>query len=90
MNLQESILEIENTTFRFKQQFKISRVEGIRSARFFSCDGIIGYLILIVSNKEFVYREVPKTKWDDLISSSDINQYFIKDIKDSYPFISDE
>ena len=89
MNLEESILEIENATFRFKQQFEISRVEGIRSAHFLSCDGITGYLILIVSNKDYVFREVPKTKWDDLISSSDINQYFIREIRDLYPYIDE-
>jgi len=90
MNVLESILTIEKATFRFKQQFKISRVEGIRSARFYSCNIATGYLILIISKNEYIYFEVPKAKWDELISSSDINKYFIEEIKEMYSFISDE
>ena len=88
MNLEESILEIENATFRFKQQFEISRVEGIRSARYFTCDGVLGYLIVIIGDNKYVFIDMPKFKWEEMIRAADINQYYEDEIEDLYACIS--
>ena len=89
-SLDEAISAIELSTFRYQQQFKISRTYGIMSARFYSCDGNSGYLILKVDKKDIIYLEVPETIWKGLISSADINGFYDAEIKGNYDFIGDK
>lgn len=88
--LKEAISTIELTTFRYQQQFKISRTYGVMNARFYSCDGISGYLVIRVDKKDFIYLEVPETKWRGLISSADINDFYDTEIKENYDFIRED
>ncbi len=87
--LGEAISAIDHTTFRYQQQFKISRTYGIMSARFYSCDGNSGYLVIKVDKKDVIYLEVPETKWKGMISSVDINGFYDTEIKGNYNFIKD-
>jgi hypothetical protein len=86
---QEAKSVIELATFRYYQQFKISRTYGVMSARFYSCDGNSGYLLMKVDKKDLIYLEVPETKWKGLISSSDINGFYNAEIKGIYDLIED-
>ncbi len=89
-SLEKAISAIETTTFRYQQQFKISRTYGVMSARFYSCDGSTGYLVIKVDKKDFIYLEVPETKWKELISSGDINAYYNTEIKGNYNIIENK
>ena len=60
------------------------------SARFYSCDGKSGYLVIKVDKKDIIYLEVPETKWKGLISSADINGFYDTEIKGYYDFIKDK
>jgi hypothetical protein len=88
--LEEAISAIELTTFRYQQQFKISRTYGVMNARFYSCDGNSGYLIIKIDKKDIIYVEVPEKIWKGLISSADINGFYDAEIKGNYDFIGDK
>ena len=88
--LREAVSVIEHATFRYQQQFKISRTYGIMSARFYSCDGNSGYLIMKVDKRDILYFEVPQPVWKELISSADINGFYDAEIKGNYDFIKEE
>jgi len=85
----EAISIIEQSTFRFQQQFKISRTYGVMDARYFSCDGKFGYLIIKVDKEDYIYIDVPKPKWTSLISSADINGFYDMEIKGIYEVITE-
>jgi hypothetical protein len=89
LSLGEAISMIENSKFRFQQQFKISRSYGVMNARFYSCDGEFGFLVMKVDKKDRIYLEVPKSVWNNLITSSDINAFFTSEIKEDYEVIAD-
>lgn len=84
LSLDDAISIIKQSSFRFQQQFKISRTYGVMNASFFSCDGKLGYLIIKVEKKDYIYFDVPKSKWADLISSEDINNFYNENIKGNY------
>jgi len=86
--IDEAITIIERTTFRYQQQFRISRTYGVMSARFFSCDGKSGYLIIKVDKRDYIYIDVPEPKWTSLISSTDINGFYEVEIKGIYEVIT--
>lgn len=87
--IDEAISIIEQTTFRYQQQFKISRTYGVMNARFYSCDGKLGYLIMNVDKKDFIYFDIPEPVWTDFISSADINGYYDDEIKGNYEVITE-
>jgi len=89
-SLVEMIGSIENSKFRFQQQFKISRTYGIMNARFYSCDGEKGFLIMKVDKKDLIYLDVPKAIWDALITAADINVYYKAEIRDAFSVIMED
>ena len=89
LSLDEAISKIENSKFRFQQQFKISRTYGIMNARYYSCNGKSGYLIMLVDKKDLIYLEVPKSVWETLITSADINAFYKSEIEKCYELIQD-
>jgi len=89
VSLAKAIESIENAKFRFQKQFKISRSYGVMNARFYSCNGETGFLIMKVDKKDFIYIKVPKSVWNTLITSSDINAFYASEIKQTYNVIND-
>lgn len=87
-SLKDAIQMIEKATFRFQQQFSISRTHGVMKAKYYSCDGLYGYLIMQVDKSDVVYLKVPKTIWDELIISQDINAFYASRIYRQYHVIS--
>ena len=87
LSIDEAISKIENSKFRFQQQFKISRTFGVMNARYYSCDGESGYLIMLVDKINYLYLKIPKSVWDKLITSSDINTFYTIEIKEKYDVI---
>ncbi len=85
----EIISNIENSTFRFDQGFKISRFAGIRAGHFYSCDGENGYLILTIGKEKKIFSGVPKTIWNEFIKSTDLDGYFDEKIKTKFLEIRD-
>ena len=83
-------LQIDNTIFRFTQEFKLKRLNGLQYGKFYSCDGISGYLLVMFSSKQAIHRSVPITMWKELIISTDPDRYYLESIKEIYPpFIED-
>ena len=84
-NAGEAIQQIEITSFRFNQQFKLTRTWGITAGNFYSCDNAIGFLILTFENGEKqLIKAVPKIVWNDFIQSSDLNEFYKNKILPNY------
>lgn len=90
LSFDEAVHLIERSTFRFQQQFKISRTYGVMNARYYSCNGEEGYLIMKVDKKDLLYFDVPKIKWERLISSADINGFYDSEIAGQYRAITNQ
>jgi hypothetical protein len=81
---QEVISTLENTSFRFDQGFRISRISGVRAAHYYSCNGIVGYLILTIGQEKKVFIDVPKSLWNEFITTSDLDGFYEKNIKSEF------
>lgn len=84
MPLEEVISTLENTSFRFDQGFRISRISGVRAAHYYSCNGIDGYLILTTGQEIKVFIDVPKSLWNEFIAASDLDGFYEKNIKSAF------
>ena len=83
---QELISDIlENTVFRFSQEFRLRRLNGLQYGKFYSCDGEEGYLIIQFDGSKVIYLGVEKTHWDALTKSTDPDNYYLQNIQKKYP-----
>ena len=77
-SISESIAMIRNSTYRFDQSFRLTRKQGLQLGEYYSCDNKEGLLIIKYDGKESLYYKVDKHIWDELISSSDPEGYYLK------------
>jgi hypothetical protein len=89
LSFNEALETIANTSFRFQQKFKYSRLSGVQAGQFYSCDGKSGFLLLTVDKATTIYKDVPKTIWDNLIQSSDPDLLYIEKIRDEFTGIAE-
>jgi len=75
---EEAIREITMTNFRFDQAFQLSRKNGLQSGAFYSCDLQTGSLIIKYNDTEYLYINVSKSLWNDLISSGNPEDFYIR------------
>ena len=78
-----SINTIRSAKFRFNQEFKMTRRQGLQMGEFYSCDNKLGFLIIKYDNKYMLFKEIQKQVWNNFISSGDPEGFFLKS-KDSW------
>ena len=74
----KAIYSIRASKFRFDQSFKLTRKQGLQRGEFYTCNGILGFLIITYDGKEILYLSVEKSTWNDIISASDPEGYYIQ------------
>lgn len=85
----EKAVEIlESATFRLQESIKISRYRSPRAARFYSCDGNTGFLIVEETGEDqVVYVAVSQDIWSRFVNSNDPITYYESEIKNKYETI---
>ena len=74
---QSGIEMIRAAKFRFQQSFKLTRKSGLQKGEFYSCGDLLGFLIIRFNDTDYLYQDVNKAFWDQLISSSDPEGVYI-------------
>ena len=77
LSIPESINNIRGAKFRFDQNFRLTRTQGLQAGEYFSCDNKVGYMIIKYDGIEYLYETVDKKLWHELISSSDPEGFYI-------------
>ncbi len=76
-SLGKAIEKIRGAKYRFDQKFRLTRKSGLQKGEFYSCDNQRGYLIITMDNEEFLFVSVDKSFWNELISSSDPEGFYL-------------
>ena len=71
LSVEDAYQKIEAATFSYQQSFKLSQVQGLKGAGFYSCDTKNGFLLLQYHDRKLVLKDVPQTTWNDIILSND-------------------
>jgi len=75
---------VESTSFLVTESANIARSSWIRGASYYSCDNLIGFLILKTDKQEYIYKGVPVEVWNDFKEASSMGSYYNKKIKGQY------
>lgn len=77
-----AIARVKAAKFNYHQNFKTTRRSGLMQASYASCDFKIGYLMVTYDGNEMIYPNVPMALWKEFQSTSDIDGFYFKKIKD--------
>ena len=76
-NVQQDLIKIKESTFRVKEEFKISRYHVPNKVDFYSCDGMNGILVATENDSTIkIIKDVKKSVWDSLTSTDDPIKYY--------------
>ena len=75
---------IEGTDFRIEETVNTSKSSWIRGAYYYSCDGKVGYFLLITDSQDYLYAEVPLDIWYGFKNAESFGRYFNQRIKNEF------
>lgn len=75
---------IEKSDFKIEENLDTSKSSWIESARYYSCDGDFGYLIVTTRGREYIYQNLPIELWNDFKKANSFGGFFNKNIKGNY------
>lgn len=80
----DAVRTVENTNFKIEEKLNTSRSSWIRGASFYSCDGIVGYLIIGTDKQEYIHKNVPIEIWNGFKRAKSFGSYYNQYIKGRY------
>jgi KTSC domain len=80
----EAISKIKSANFKIEQSLDASNSSWIRGAKFYSCDGISGYIIVTTNSKEYIHKDVPISIWGGFKNATSLGSYYDYNLKNRY------
>ncbi len=77
---EEALKMLEQTTFRYKQEFKMTRKQGLQGGAYYLCGSNNSFLVVVIDDKKSIFRNVPLEIWKEFSESSDPENYYLKKI----------
>ncbi len=86
LTYEDAVKKIKSTDFIIQEEANTSKSSWIKSASFYSCDGILGYFIMKTAEKEYLYAEMPYTIWTEFKNAGSFGNYYNRSIKHRYAY----
>ena len=80
----EAINKVKTSKFSFVDNVNTSNSSFINSAHYYSCDGITGFMIIELNNKEYIHSGVPIKIWLSFKNSESLGSFYSKNIRYRY------
>lgn len=81
----QAISSIKAAKFKFIDNLPYDKSSWIASATFYTCNGILGYLVYTTDKgKEYIHEKVPIRIWTEFKNASSSGSYYVKNIKGRY------
>jgi hypothetical protein len=80
----QAISLVKNSTFKIEEVVNTSTSTWIKSAKYYSCDGAMGYFIYKAKGREYIHQGVPINIWREFKNSSSRGSYYDGNIRYKY------
>lgn len=81
----QAITLVQRSTFRISESANTTGSSWLNSAKYYSCDGIKGYLIYSTNKGyQYIHSEVPVNVWSGFIKAESKGSYYNSNIKYRY------
>lgn len=86
---EEAASKISKASFKVSESVNTSKSSWIRSAKYRSCDGQTGYLLIGTDTREYIHKGVPIVVWNSFRKASSFGSYYNEYIKYRYRLVPD-
>lgn len=83
-NYKEATSLIENANYKLKDEVNTDKSSWIRSAKFYSCDGAIGFFILQTDKKTYYHQDMSLEVWEGFKNAESFGTYYNSFVKNKY------
>lgn len=83
----EASLKIAGATFKISESVNTSKSSWIRSAKYRSCDGQTGFLLIGTDDREYIHKGVPLSIWNSFRKAVSFGSYYNAYIKNRYRLV---
>ena len=83
----EATNTVNSVDFNFTDEGYTSKSSWIRSAKYYSCDGKMGYMVYTTDKKEYIHLDVPIETWEEFKNAESFGRYYNNNIKHKYRLI---
>lgn len=80
----EAISKVKQTKFKIAENLNTSKSSWIVGAKYYSCDGLTGYMILRTSEREYIHQGLPIGMWTEFKTADSFGKYYNTNIKGHY------
>lgn len=77
---------VKSAKFKFSESVNTTKSSWISGATYLSCDGLFGYLIIIIGIKEYIHADVPLLIWNEFKNADSFGSYYNKNLRGRYRF----
>lgn len=79
-----AIEAIQSADFRIEEKLNTDRSSWIRSARYYSCNGIEGYALITTDKTTYVHTNVPYELWKSFNAANSFGRFYNSRLKEQY------
>lgn len=73
-----------NSNFKITDKADVSGSSWITSAKYFSCDGLIGYFVIEIGNKTYIHQDLPFEVWENFKNADSKGSFYSRNIRGNY------
>ena len=83
-NYEEAKTIVLGASFKFTDDCNVSESSFITSADYYSCDGLVGYFIIGMNGKKYIFQNMPYEVWDGFKNAESKGKFYNREIRGRY------
>ena len=84
---EEALSKISKASFKISESVNTSESSWIRSAKYRSCDGLTGFLLIGTDDREYIHKGIPVSVWNSFRKASSFGSFYNEHIKHRYRLV---
>lgn len=77
----ESVL---SSNFKLTDEADVSGSSWISSAKYYSCDGLLGFLVIKTGNRTYIHQDIPFEVWESFKKADSKGSFYSRNIIGNY------
>jgi len=82
----DAVKAIKEAHFKIHENISTPKSSWVIGASYYSCDGELGFFILLTDRKEYLHSNVPVNIWNEFKNSNSFGSYYVNNIKHRFQF----
>lgn len=73
-----------SSSFKHTDEADVSGSSWISSAKYYSCDGLLGFLVIKTGNRTYIHQDMPFEVWESFKNADSKGSFYSRNIRGNY------